>query len=110
MKSKQKALIVRCCPDSMHGLDELNVQLNRGWRVHHVAPMGAAGVGARDGSPSLHFAALVILEREREDEAGLLEEAEEEVEEVLDELTEGDGSTVELDDDFGPEPGRERSK
>lgn len=99
MRNQQKALIVKTGPDSVHGLDELNLNLHRGWRVQHVAPMGAAGVGAQDGTPALQFAALVIIERDEERAAALIEEAEEDVEEIIEEMAEGDGATVEVDDD-----------
>ena len=103
MNDLQKAVIVRAGAESTEGLDELNILLNRGWKVAQVAPMGAAGVGAPDGPAAVHFAALVVLERPLRAEA-TLDAAEEEIEEVIDDLLEGsDPPTIELDDDFGPE-------
>ena len=103
MNAEQKALLVRTGPEATHGLDELNVLLGRGWRVAHVTPMGAAGVGAEAGTPALHFAALVVVERAGEAAAVLLGEAEEEIEEIIEDLVEGDGADVELGGDLGPE-------
>ncbi len=61
----QKALIVRTGPDGHDGLEALNVELDRGWRVAEVSPMGGADTAA--AAPT--HAALVILERrERRDE------------------------------------------
>lgn len=60
----QKALIVRTGPDGHDGLEALNAELDRGWRVAEVSPMGGADTTA---SGPTH-AALVILERrERRD-------------------------------------------
>lgn len=55
----QKALIVRTGPDGHEGLRELNVELEQGWRVARVAPMG----GAAGPAETPCHAALVILER-----------------------------------------------
>jgi hypothetical protein len=61
----QKAVIVRTGPDGHDGLEALNIELERGWRVAEVAPMG--GAETRAEAPT--HAALVILERrERRDE------------------------------------------
>lgn len=95
MPAKQKALIVRIRPDSTHGLDELNVQLGRGWRVVEVAPLGGAGVGAREGTPELCLAALVVIEREDDEAADVLAEAHEEPEEIVEDLVEGDELSTE---------------
>lgn len=44
----QKALIVRTGPDGHEGLKELNLELERGWRVATVSPMGGSwGGGGR---------------------------------------------------------------
>lgn len=103
MKTEQKALLVRTGPEATHGLDDLNVHLSRGWRVVHLSPMGAAGVGSHDGTPVLHFAALVVVERVPQN-GPALREAEEAGEalddalgEVIEELVEGDGSGLEVD-------------
>ena len=55
----QKALIVRTGPDGHEGLKELNLELERGWRVATVSPMG--GADEAGGAPC--HAALVVLER-----------------------------------------------
>jgi hypothetical protein len=95
-------------------LDDLNIELERGWRVVEVAPMG--GAGGATSSPIV--AALVILEH-RDDNppeptvaAETVEEVNEEtVDEVVDELdevVEGDGAGTEeppgLDPELNPEP------
>jgi len=54
----QKALIVRTGPGGHEGLKELNLHLQKGWRVATVSPMGGAGEA---GEAPCH-AALVILE------------------------------------------------
>jgi hypothetical protein len=57
-------MIVRTGPNGPDGLEALNVELDRGWRVAEVAPMG----GADTAAPAPTHAALVILERrERRD-------------------------------------------
>jgi hypothetical protein len=98
----QKALIVRTGPEGHDGLKELNVELERGWRVVRVTAMGGAGDVA-DEAPT--HAALVVLEREDRDQpssaaavAALEEigkESEEVVEQVVeeaDEIVEGNGA------------------
>ena len=100
MPIQQKALIVHYGPGSAHRLDELNIQLSRGWRVVHTTPMGAAALGAGGAEPAVHFAALVIVERTQDNDAAVLEqEAEEEIDEIIEDLVEGDGSSVEVDDE-----------
>jgi hypothetical protein len=60
----QKAVIVRTGPDGHDGLEALNIELERGWRVAEVTPMG----GAETAATAPTHAALVILERrERRD-------------------------------------------
>ena len=60
----QKAIIVRTGPDGHEGLRALNLELERGWRVVEVAPMGGAA-----GTPDAPcHAALVILENTPQDE------------------------------------------
>lgn len=73
----QKALIVRTGPDGHDGLEELNIELERGWRVAHVAPMG----GAAGPAEAPCHAALVVLEyRDEEEKPTLAVEALERVE------------------------------
>jgi hypothetical protein len=98
MKSTQKALIIRTGPDGHDGLEELNIELERGWRVVEVTSMG--GAGGATASPVI--AALVILEHrdERPEEpvmaaTAVEEETEKAVEEIVEEsyeITEGDGA------------------
>jgi len=98
MKSTQKALIIRTGPDGHDGLEELNIELERGWRVVKVTSMG--GAGGATSSPVI--AALVILEHrdERPEEPVMTakaveEETEKAVEEIVEEsyeITEGDGA------------------
>ncbi|MFO8099662.1 MAG: hypothetical protein R6T83_08610 [Salinibacter sp.] len=64
----QKALIVRTGPDGHEGLEDLNIELERGWRVAQVAPMG----GAAGPAETPCHAALVVLERRDEGEAPTL--------------------------------------
>lgn len=90
MSTKQKAFVVRIRPDSTHGLDELNVQLGRGWCVAEVAPLGGAGVGSHEDTPELCLAALVVIERHEDEAAEVMAQAEEETEEIVDELVEGE--------------------
>lgn len=98
MKNQQKALVVMAEPGQVHGLDELNIALRRGWRVARIASMGGAGVGVGEGTPTLCFAALVIIERTDTREADLLEQTEEQIEEAVDDLVEGDGSSAGLEE------------
>lgn len=65
----QKALIVT----TASGLDALNRDLQSGWRVVQVAPMG--GGGATDG-----FAALVVIEGAETEAEALLDQIVEEME------------------------------
>jgi len=94
----QKAVIVRTGPEGHDGLDELNIELERGWRVARVSAMGGAG----DPAEGPTHAALVILDRRERDEpspaaavAALEEigaESEEVVEQVVEEGVEGNGA------------------
>jgi hypothetical protein len=91
MKTQQKALVVMTRPEKVHGLDELNIELRRGWRVVHIVPMGGAATGNRRGSPDLCFAALVILEHSAQAE---LTETMELAEEAIEEHGDGSGTDV----------------
>jgi hypothetical protein len=93
MSTNQKALIVRTGTKDADGLDELNIELERGWRVAEISPMGGAGGG---DVPVL--AALVILEHSDrpEHEPQLATEAVEQVEENPDEVV--DDVVDEIDD------------
>lgn len=94
MPSDQKALVVMARPGSVHGLDELNIALGRGWRVAHVAPMGGAGVNTEPDA-EIHFAALVILERSGDAEAAVLAAVEEEADDAVGEIVRELGMTEE---------------
>jgi hypothetical protein len=98
MNDEQKALIVRDGPDGARGLDVLNEHLKRGWRVRHVAPMGGAGTGAGDASARLAFAALVVIERSEHRAETAVAAAEEEVEEIIDEVVDGNGPAIPVKD------------
>lgn len=97
MKTHQKALIITTEPGESHNLDELNLELNRGWRVAHVSAMGGAGAGAAEHSPELCFAALVIIERQGGAVDTLEHLLEESIEPVVDAVPDGDGSDPEQD-------------
>lgn len=95
----QKALIVRTGPNGHEGLETLNIELERGWRVANVVPMG----GACTSNDVPCHAALVILEH-RDDESTptlaveAVEQARREGEEILkiveesSEVVEGNGA------------------
>lgn len=91
----QKALIVRTGPDGHEGLKELNLELERGWRVARVSPMGGAGEA---GEAPCH-AALVVLERRGEEGATVaveaLERAKWEAETAVEEVMRDIGKGVE---------------
>ena len=93
---QQKALIVTTGSKKPRGLDELNIALERGWRVAAVSPMGGAGAAKED----VRLAALVIIERHEDPGAAVLHAVEEEGEE----LAEGDGASREIADEFDDEP------
>jgi hypothetical protein len=103
----QKALIVRTGPDGHDGLEELNIELERGWQVAEVAPMGGA---ATDASAPTH-AALVVLERRDSDRptptaaVAALEALGEESEEVVEQVVEEAEEVVEGNGAGPPDPG-----
>jgi len=98
----QKALIVRTGPDGHEGLHKLNLELERGWRVAQVAPMGGAA-----GTPDAPcHAALVILERADRNEGPTLavealERFEQGTESIVEEVADEPSEVVE---DNGTEP------
>lgn len=110
MKQEQKALIIKDSLSTTHGLDELNVHLKRGWRVAHLAPMGATGNSTPDATSDRCFAAIVIIERTDQEAADIMIQMEEDVEELIEdmiesEMAEGDGATLEVEEnDLGPAP------
>ncbi len=100
MNTQQKALIVKTGPEHTYGLDELNVKLGRGWRVVQMTSLGGAGAGttaATDDAAVLCLAALVIVERAEEEAAELMEQIEEEeIQEEIDDIVEGNGASLDL--------------
>lgn len=94
MDDEQKALVVREGPGGSQGLDVLNAHLKRGWRVQHLAPMG--GSGTPEGTPFL--ATLVVIERSGQRAAEMVVEAEEEVDGFIDDVVDGDGPAVPIED------------
>jgi len=91
----QKALIVRTGPDGHEGLKELNLELERGWRVATVSPMGGAG----DAEDAPCHAALVVLERRKNEGATVavetLERAKWEAETAVEEVMRDIGKVIE---------------
>jgi hypothetical protein len=91
----QKALIVRTGPDGHEGLKELNLELERGWRVASVSPMG--GAGEAGGAPC--HAALVVLERRDREGTTVaveaVERAESEAKSVVEEVMRDMGKVIE---------------
>lgn len=96
MVSPEKAFIVRTHADGTDNLAALNAELNRGWTVKHVTPMGGTGENRQEKSRGPMLAALVILER-REPRTGATALAEE-IEEEPEEMVEGNGADPELPD------------
>lgn len=101
----QKALIIRTGPDGHEGLEELNVELERGWRVAQMAPMGGA---AGAGDAPCH-AALVIIERSDEEEGSTLavealERTEREAGTVVEEVMKDIGEVMEGNGAGPPNP------
>jgi hypothetical protein len=99
----QKAIIVRTGPSGHDGLEELNIELERGWQVAEVAPMG--GAAPTDEGPT--HAALVVLERRDPDRptptaaVAALEEIGDESEDVVEQVVEEPERIVE-DNGAGP--------
>lgn len=112
MSQAQKALVLRAGPETTEGLEELNIELERGWRVADVSPMG--GAGGATSSPIV--AALVILEYddEQEDPAEVaakavgeaVEETVEDADDVVDEVVEDVDDVIEGDGADGGLPER----
>lgn len=102
----QKALIVRTGPEGHDGLQELNIELERGWTVSDVAPMG--GAGSTNGGPT--HAALVILDRRDQNHpkpvaaVAALEEIGKESEKVVEHVVEEAEDVVEGDGAEPPPP------
>ena len=102
----QKAIIVRTGPDGHDGLEALNIELERGWRVAQVAPMG----GAAGPAETPCHAALVILERGDSERPALAVEALERIERggesVVEEVAEDPSEMVEGNGTEPPEEPR----
>lgn len=99
MALEQRALVVRVHATDEEGLAALNVELQRGWRVAHVTPLGGTGLDAEGEPPAPFLAALVIIERHDEDEDAVVaeaietvQEAEDEPEEIVEEVVEENGA------------------
>lgn len=83
MEPEQRALLIRVGPEHTDGLDELNIELQRGWRVAEIAPLGGTGLDESGEAPTPFLAALVIIEHsERQKNGPMTMEAVEEVTEV----------------------------
>jgi len=70
----QKAVIVRTGPEGHDGLEELNIELERGWTVAEVCAMGGADTSA---------AAVAALEEIGDEAEEVVEQVIEEAEEVV---------------------------
>ena len=72
MAKERKALVVHYDP-AARGADpaaDLNAHLADEWTVVTATAMGGAAVGPGVTGPELHFAALVVLEREEKKTVG----------------------------------------
>ena len=99
MHTSQKALIVRTGPDGHEGLDELNIELERGWRVLEVEPMGGAG-GGTSSTPVVAAIVILVHEDERPEPelaAQTVETIEQEADDVVDEVVDDMDEVVEGD-------------
>lgn len=86
MSIEQRALIIRVGPAHTNGLDELNVELQQGWRVVKVTPLGGTGLDEHGDASVPFLAALVVIERrQRKDEPPVAVKALEKIKEVEDE-------------------------
>lgn len=100
MPLEQRALIIRASAAGEDGLAELNVELERGWRVAQVTPMGGTGLDDNGDAPTPFLAALVIIERRSDEEEGpvavealkKVREIEDEPEEIVEEVVEENGA------------------
>ena len=100
MALEQRALIVRADATDTEGLTALNVELQRGWRVAHVTPLGGTGLDETGEASTPFLAALVIIERST-DKPGApaavealkqIEEVEDEPEEIAEDVVEENGA------------------
>jgi hypothetical protein len=84
----QKIVLITIGTDGTSGLDAANRDLQAGWRVERIAPMGGGGA-------SRGFAVAAVLEREDQSAAAVLEQIEQIEEE---EAAEGDGAGLAVGD------------
>ncbi len=70
MAKERKALVVHYDPatDGADPAADLNAHLADGWTLVTATAMG--GAGSATAAPTLHFAALVVLEREEKRTVG----------------------------------------
>jgi len=99
MNSTQKVVLVTTGGGGNQGLSTVNNDLNEGWRVVKVAPMGGSGSG-----DTARFAALVVLELTDESAEGVLQatadQVEADIEGQIEQALEG-GYIVESEDVAG---------
>jgi len=98
MPTEQKAFVVKSTQEAVEGLAALNEHLQDGWQVVNVESLGAAAAES-SGAAALHFAALVIAERSGENGmSAAAVSAAEQVEEVVEEIVEGDGAHRDIEE------------
>lgn len=87
MSATQKLVLIATPPslEAPLGLDTVNDLLGKGWRVAMVTPLGGGGA-------SEALVAAVVLERSGRAAETLMEHAQEEIDEVIEELLDGDGA------------------
>lgn len=90
--TRQKAYLIQTSPTAVHGLDDLNIALERGWRVASTCPLGGAAAGGSE-EQGFSVGCLVIVERNERHAPAVIDTIEEEV----DELLEGDGANADVD-------------
>ncbi len=98
MGIQQKAFIVRVTREKVSGLRKLNKHLAAGWRVIKVKSLDGVALGNSSADSAVQFAAFVIAERMDDEETAMAVAAAEEVEEIVDDVVEGDGASHDLDD------------
>lgn len=92
--TKQKAHLVTIDgAGQVRGLDELNVAFGRGWTFVSATPLGGQSSHPERGGC---LATLIIVQREDRSAEALLEAVEEEADDLLDELMEGDGANTDV--------------
>lgn len=95
--TKQKAHLVTIDGGGqIRGLDELNVAFGRGWTFVSATPFGGQTLHPDQGGC---MATLIVVQREDRSAEALLGAVEEEADDLLDELMEGDGANKDVDID-----------